>query len=208
MTQFSENDLEKISTALLDDQVGAMPTDTVFGLLGRARSPAVVERIYEIKKRDRDKPFIVLISSVKDISQFGIATTRREEAFLSKLWPDKVSVILPKPDDKFEYLHRGKKSLAFRIPTSKYLIEVIKKTGPLVAPSANEQGENVIRHSSEALKKFTGEIDFVVQESASDEEELLPSTIIELSENNPQVIREGRVSEAFINKIWDETGII
>lgn len=205
---FSENDVEKISAALLEDQIGAMPTDTVFGLLGSAKSSAVVERIYEIKKRDSHKPFIILISAVEEISQFGIAVSPCEKVFLNKLWPDKVSVVLLNPNDKFEYLHRGEASLAFRIPTSDYLVSVIKRTGPLVAPSANAQGEGVIRRSNDALEKFKDEIDFVVKESTPGEEGMLPSTLIKLNEEGFQVLREGRVSEAYIKEIWEGAGII
>lgn len=208
MKIFTIEDMYQIASALNAGSVGAMPTDTVFGFVGKAHDRKIVERIYEIKKRDSHKPFIVLISSVEEISKFGTAISEREKMFLNKLWPDKVSVVLINQSKEFEYLHRGKKSLAFRMPNSKWLLEVLEKTGPLVAPSANHQGEDVIKHHSEALEKFKDEIDFVVQEPPEYGERTLPSTVIKVGGGSVEILREGRVSEAFVKKVWDSTEII
>src|SRR5205814_332255 len=83
-----------------------------------------------------------------------------------KVWPNTVSVVLPCVDEKFKYLHRGKKSLAFRMPKNKSLLEILKQTGPLVAPSANFEGEKFAENIEEA-KKYFGENVFYSEAASS-----------------------------------------
>src|SRR5258708_4354978 len=96
--------------------VGVIPTDTIYGIVGSALNPEAVEKIYRLRKRATDKPFIILISSIADLDKFGVKPSQKQKEFLEKNWPNPLSVILPVLDEKFKYLHRGKDSLAFRMP--------------------------------------------------------------------------------------------
>lgn len=171
----------QITQILKKDGVGVLPTDTLYGVVGRALSKKTVERIYKIKGRDESKPFIILISSLRDLEKFSIKKEHYDilhnVIMKKKVWPGKVSVILPCTNKKFEYLHRGKKSLAFRFPKNKLLISILKKTGPLVAPSANSQGEKPAATISEAKKYFGADVDFYL---AGGRKEGKPSKIISI----------------------------
>jgi len=83
---------------------------------------------------------IILIASQNDLNKFEIELADWQKKILQKVWPGKVSLVLPCPSLKFSYLHRGQKTLAFRLPKDKKLIQLLKITGPLVAPSANKEG--------------------------------------------------------------------
>ena len=137
--------MDDVVALLKHDGVGVFPTDTLYGLVGRASSTRAVSRIYDIKGRDEHKPFIILISSLTDLKNFKITLTPVQKKFLQKNWPNQLSVILPCPQKQFEYLHRGTKSLAFRYPKDVFLQKLLKKTGPQVAPSANPQGGSQLK---------------------------------------------------------------
>lgn len=154
-----------------------MPTDTIYGLVGRAFSKKAVERIYKIKKRNKNKPFIILVSSVEDIGMFGVSLSEETYLLLKKIFPAKVSVILPCDNRKFAYLHRGKKSLAFRVPKNLRLRRLIKKTGPLVAPSANPEGMILADTIQKAKEYFGDKVDFYFDAGKIREK---PSVIIEI----------------------------
>ncbi len=154
-----------------------MPTDTVYGLVCSAFSKRAVERIYRVRKRERDKPFIVLISSLNDLKKFGVKFTPRLQSFLNKIWPGPVSVILPVPNKKFSYLHRGTNAIAFRLPADKKLTGLIHKTGPLVAPSANLAGKPPAKTVAEAKRYFGDKVDFYVD---GDRRVSAPSTLVEI----------------------------
>lgn len=160
------NSSKEIIKILKNNGVGVLPTDTLYGIVGCALSKKTVERIYEIKGRNKSKPCIVLISSLKDLEKFGIISTKKQYRIIydlikkNKWWPGKVSVILSCKSKKFEYLHRGQKSIAFRFPKNKLLISILKETGPLVAPSANPEGKNPAVTIPEAKKYFNTTVDF------------------------------------------------
>lgn len=86
---------ELLSQKLRKGEIAIIPTDTIYGIVGSALSPEVVEKIYQLKSRNFKKPLIILISSLKDLSLFKIRLTQKDKDFLGKIWPGKVSVILP-----------------------------------------------------------------------------------------------------------------
>jgi len=120
-------------SALLKGGIGVLPTDTIYGLVGPALSKKTVEKIYKTRKRDPKKPLIILISDLDDLKRFSVRIDKESRSLLKKLWPGKISVILPCKDKRFKYLHRGTESLAFRLPAKKSLRRLIKKTGVVSA---------------------------------------------------------------------------
>lgn len=129
-------------TIINNGGVGVLVTDTIYGIVGRALDQNVVKRIYKIKGRDKQKPFIVLISSIADLASFNVTIDNQTEKILKTFWPGSVSIILPCAPKKFAYLHRGANSLAFRLPKKKSLAEILKETGPLVAPRQTYKDEH------------------------------------------------------------------
>jgi len=180
--------MDEIVALLKQDAVGVLPTDTLYGIVGRAATPRAVSRIYDIKGRDEHKPFIILISSPSDLKKFNITLTSTQKKILNKVWPGPVSVILPCPHKSFEYLHRGTRSLAFRLPKNPFLQTLIKKTGPLVAPSANPQSKKPAETILQAQKYFADQVDFYISGGTKKGK---ASTIIDLTTDTPQIIRKG-----------------
>lgn len=173
-----------------------LPTDTLYGICTSAFDKKAVERIYDIKGRDENKPFIILISKLKDLQDFGIddELLKMHKKVLSKVWPGKVSVILPiqkKFLKKFEYLHRGTGKLAFRLPAKKFTVTLLKKFGSIVAPSANPQSLKPAETIKEAKKYFGDKVDLYI---AGGRLKGSPSTIIEMTNDGEvNIVREGAV---------------
>lgn len=177
-----------IVNILKEGGVGVIPTDTIYGIVGSALNSEVVEKIYKLRKRSKDKPFIILISSLNDLNHLNIKLTEKQKKFLQKNWPNPLSVVLPVDNEKFEYLHRGTKTLGFRIPKDKKLLKLLRQTGPLVAPSANFAGEGVAETIEEAKKYFGNAIFYVDGGKIKSQ----PSTLIELySDGSYKILREG-----------------
>lgn len=170
--------------------VGVLPTDTLYGLVGSALQPASVERVYELRQRELDKPMIILISSLDDLELFEIALDDEIIEKVESFWPGQVSVILPCQSEKFKYLHRDKNSLAFRWPARKDLLALLDEAGPLVAPSANIEGLEPARTIDEARGYFGEKIDFYVDQGEIDSP---PSTLVIIDDGELRVVREGAV---------------
>jgi len=174
--------------------VGVLPTDTIYGIVGSALYEKTVKKIYRLRKRDPKKPMIILIGSLDDVRKFGIAITPAVKKILKKVWPGKVSVILSitkgSAVKKFRYLHRGTKSLAFRLPASSNLNDFLKKTGPLVAPSANVEGRPPAKTIKEAKHYFGDRVSFYIDVGRLTSK---PSTLIKIENGTVVILRKGAV---------------
>lgn len=180
----------EIVKILKEGGVGVLATDTLYGVVGSALNRKTAERIYEVRKRNPKKPCIILISSLRDPSKFGAKIDSQTKNILKKLWPGKVSVVLPCTQKRFAYLHRGTNSLAFRMPRAKKLREILRETGPLMAPSANPEGLAPASTIKEAWNYFGGNVDFY---EGSGSRRGAASTLVAIRNGEVEVLREGAV---------------
>ena len=147
----------KLIETIKNGGIAVMPTDTIYGLVSSAFNKKAVQKIYKIKNRSLNKPLIILISSYKELEKFGIILDAYMKQIIKKYWPGKVSIVFPVVDEKFSYLTQNK-SLAFRLPSKESLKGIIRKTGPLVAPSANKEGDEPAQNIEEAYKYFKNKV--------------------------------------------------
>jgi L-threonylcarbamoyladenylate synthase len=171
---------EKLIEVIKKGGVGVIPTDTIYGLVGKALSRKTVKRVYKLKQRNPKKPSIILISKIDDLKLFRIKLDENTKKFLQKHWPGKVSVILP----------CGTKTLAFRLPDYPELVDLLKKTGPLIAPSANPESEKPAKTIKEAKNYFGEKVDFYTDVGRL---ESLPSTLISIKDEKVEILRQGEI---------------
>ncbi len=186
---------QTIADILNKDGVVIIPTDTLYGIVGRAFSKKAVERIYKIKGREKGKPCIVLITSFRELEQLGVqkmTPLNQWYLLLKKIWPGAVSVVLPSSSAKWRYLHRGTGGIAFRMVGKKNrnLYDLLQQTGPLVAPSANPQGLAPARTVKEAEMYFKNKVDAYIDGKLNDKS---PSTLVSLLGSKPKILRQGSV---------------
>ncbi len=164
-------------------------TDTIYGLVAPALDRGAVEHLRAIRRKAIDKPLIILISGPADLGKFGIRTTPRLKKTVSKFWPGPTSIILPLPKTvikKLAYLHRGTDTLAFRLPAKKSLRQLLRATGPLVAPSANLPNQPPARTIAEAKKYFGNKVATYLDGGRLDGK---PSTLIAIDGGEVKILR-------------------
>lgn len=177
--------MEKATASLRTGGVGILATDTIYGLVGQAVEPTVVERIYQLKQSTPDKPLIILIGDMADLAKFDIQLQPSLGQQLNQYWPGPVSIILPCLNQQYTYLHRGTNSLAFRLPAKPTLRRLLTRTGPLVAPSANPEGQPPAGTVAEAQAYFGDQVDFYLPGRIGTK----PSRVIRLTDNRFDIIR-------------------
>ncbi len=195
---------------LKKDGIAVIMTDTIYGLVGSAFSRKAVARISAVKGRDDGKSYIVLISSIKDLELFGVVPTPGQKLFLKKVWPGKVSVAFPVAQKKFDYIHRGKKEIAFRLPKLPkikkglfQLATLLKQAGPLIAPSANPQGLVPAATITEAKNYFGDKVDLYIPANKKDSPKVgKPSTLVRFNGDTVEILREGaaKIPKHFLKK--------
>lgn len=173
---------------LMDGAIGVLPTDTIYGIVTKALNVHSVDKLYEVRRRPPEKPSIVLISSLKDLDIFFVEIPEIHKSFLENVWPGKVSIIMDSPHPDMAYLHKGTDTIAFRIPDYPELLQLIDQVGPIIAPSANLEGQPPAKNIDAAREYFGDSIDFYVDIGDIAGE---ASTVVKLEGENIKVLRQG-----------------
>jgi len=151
-------DLNTAAQLLRQGKIGVVRTDTLYGILAQAADEHAVEAVYVVKGRTPTKSPIVLIANTSQLIDTYDETTL---ARLNGLWPGKNSMILPSPHGP-AWLTRGNASIAYRLPDDTGLRRLLEQTGPLIAPSANPEGQIPAMTIAEAQEYFGDKVDFYV----------------------------------------------
>ena len=167
-------------------KVGVIPSDTLYGLVGRADNKTAVGRIYDLKKR-QGKPGTIIAADINQLVRVGFK--RRYLTAVESYWPNPLSVVIPCSD--LEYLHHGLGSVPVRIPSNKELVELLARTGALQTSSANHTGEPCATTIEQAQSYFGDDVDYYVD--GGDLSDRKPSTVIRIVDDAIEVIREGAV---------------
>lgn len=158
-------------------------TDTIYGLLAQADNEVAVNRIYQLKQRTPTKSPIILISDPKQMyDQYDQAVYD----LLAQYWPGPNSMILPSVDGP-DWITRGNRSIAYRLPASDVLRDLIAQTGPLIAPSANPEGLQPANNIDEAKAYFGSSVDAYVD--AGDSSGASPSNLYRLNDGELEKLR-------------------
>lgn len=165
-------------------------TDTIYGILGNALNRETIEKIYQIKGREENKPFIILIPSIKMLKMFNVKENQTAERLLN-LKGITVIFDIEDPEDKWYYLHRGKKSLAFRIPDDIAFLKFLEALNlPVVAPSANPSGLQPAEDINQAIEYFQDKINLYVDSGKVIEN--IPSTVVKVENGKIKILRKGK----------------
>jgi L-threonylcarbamoyladenylate synthase len=163
------------------------PTDTVYGIGCNPYNANAVEKIYEIKSREKIKSLPVLaysLDTVKEIARIDTFT----EKIIKKYWPGPLTLILELTDKKLKKSLNLDNKIAVRIPDSKCTLKLLEKCGLLVGTSANISGSPPSTDPKECLKNITNYDVFLNGGTITSKGE---STIIEIENEEIKIIRKG-----------------
>lgn len=173
--------MNELQEAIKNDKVAVIKTDTLYGIIASADSEVAVEKVFHLKNRNRSKACIVLIA---DTSNLKYGDTIAE---WSEKYEGPVSVIVPASYEP-DWITRGGDSVAYRIPKNQRVIDILRATGPVIAPSANPEGLEPARDIAEA-KGYFGQGVAIYQDDGPTSENIKPSTIIKISGDKIDIIR-------------------
>ena len=166
------------------------PTDTIYGLGGNPFDENVVTRIAAIKGRNEKKQFVWLVSDFENLLNYVDVTFENHLDFLQKIWPGPVSVVLNLNDRTKKITDYS--TIAVRIPDNNFCQKLLAEISqPLISTSVNRSGEEPANEIKLIAKNFSKEVDTIIYNS--DLVKHSSSSIIDLTTENPKLIREGSV---------------
>jgi L-threonylcarbamoyladenylate synthase len=184
--------VEKTVRFLDRGQVVVCPTDTVYGLLADATNDKAVEKVFEIKKRDKGKPIPIFIKDIEMAKKITLIDKAQEE-FLKEVWPGRITVVLKrkKKCGLSRVLFGRLETIGLRIPDYKLINDLLLKIKkPLTGTSANISGRPPITKFKGILEEFEEKEhgpDLILD--AGNLSESPPSTVIDLTRRTPKILR-------------------
>lgn len=192
------NDKEILKKELDNDGVIAFPTETVFGLGANSSSKKAFNNLVSIKNRTPDKPFTLMCYSIGQVSEI-LYINDIAKKIIDKFMPGSITLLLKAKENIEDYLHLNSKYVGVRIPNETKLLDFLKFYGkPLLVPSANKSNEEPAKTVKEVFDYFDGEIEYCVIGKCN---ENIPSTIIQVDEDDIKIIRKGPISESEIREV-------
>ncbi|GIU96298.1 MAG: hypothetical protein KatS3mg013_0101 [Actinomycetota bacterium] len=188
------------AAALERGELVVLPTDTVYGLAARPDDPAATEAIFRAKGRPKDLTLPVLVASLEDARRVGVLDPRAER-LARALWPGPATLVVPRTEASRPWSLGGQgETVGLRIPDHRLARALLVRTGPLAVTSANRSGEPPAATCEELVGIFGDRVAVYL----CDEAEPLagrPSTVVDLADERPRVLRAGALDPATIDRL-------
>lgn len=195
-------DLEKLKRAgaiLRRGGLVAFPTETVYGLGANALDEAAARRIYAAKGRPSDNPLIVHIGDLDGLAPLVTKIPKEGKTLMEAFWPGPLTLIFPKSQMVPGGTTGGLDTVAVRLPSHPTARAIIRLAGvPIAAPSANTSGKPSPTLAEHVWKDMEGRIDMIVDGGPVGIG--LESTIIDVSGENPVILRPGAVTQEMASR--------
>jgi L-threonylcarbamoyladenylate synthase len=146
-------DIDKVANLLKEGKIGVLPTDTIYGIHCLATRQDLIDKVSDLKGREKTMPMITVVSSEDDLSLFGVEIGEFEKDLIKKYWPGPNTLIFDTKDGS---------TRSFRIPDNDFLVSVLRITGPLISTSANPHEMPFSKDMTQAIDYFGDKVDFYV----------------------------------------------
>ena len=189
----------KLAIEYLDnDEVIALPTETVMGLAVKASSILAYNKLVEIKNRPSNKAFPFIVGSIEDIEKYAHVDELTRK-IITSFMPGPLTIILKKKESVDKRITNEKDTIAIRNQNDKTLLKIVKGLKePILLTSANRSGEEACINSDEVIEVFKDEVPLVIKGKC---EYNIASTIIEINNKNVNIIREGIIKKEEIERL-------
>ena len=197
-------DIQKAVQLLTEEQLVAIPTETVYGLAGNIFSEKAIKSIFSTKQRPFFNPLIVHISSVKSLNDLVTHVPEKAKLLAAAFWPGSMTLVLKKSKTIPDIITAGKDTVAVRVPNHPITLALLKKLPfPLAAPSANPFGSISPTKPAHVENYFRNSIKMVLDGGSCANG--IESTIIGFENEDPVIYRLGALAleeiEAVVGKI-------
>lgn len=179
--------------AILQNKIICYKTDTIYGIAANPFSDLAVTKIFKAKQRAENKPIILLASKDFNLESLVFINDKTRQV-ISKYWPGSLTIIFKlKSNNLAKQITSGNDTVAIRVPDDEVCNTLCFLSGGLItSTSANISGREVKTDASEILNEFGfDEFEFILDGGKT--QNLVPSTIIDATNDELKIIRQGKV---------------
>jgi len=204
--KINKNIIKKIAELISEGKTVILPTSTIYGLSCKYNDRNAIEKIYNIKKRNKNLPFIILISSYDDLKSLVSDINPVAKKIIKNFWdtenPEPLTLIFNKKSSLENFITSGSSNIAIRLADSGFLRNIINICGPIVSTSATVSG-------TKSYPKKIEDIPFTIRKQADlvvgypSSLTGVESTIVDVTGQIPVLVREGKVKFRDVLKFKD-----
>lgn len=188
----AKDGIEEGARILKDGGLVVFPTETVYGLGANAYNENAVANIFKAKGRPQDNPLIVHISSLDQVKDIAVDVPDEFYKLAERFMPGPLTVILKKSDKIPYVVTAGGDTVGVRMPDNAYTRQLIAKSFPLAAPSANRSKHISPTTAQHVYEDLNGEVDLILDDGAC--QVGIESTVLDLTVDVPTILRPGAVT--------------
>ena len=193
--------LEHAAELIKQGKIVVFPTETVYGIGTNGLDAGAVKKLYEIKQRPLNKPVTLLVSNMEMVEMLAKDITEIEYKIMKKFFPGPLTIILKKKEIVPDIVTAGGQTVGISMPSGEIARKLVEIAGiPIAAPSANITGQSSGTNIQEIRKHFEGKADFFIDDGES--ELGISSTIVQVINGKPQILRQGSVALKEINQLF------
>ena len=183
---------------LRDGGLVCYPTDTVYGIGAAAGDDAAVRRLFAVKGRSPDKPLPLLLADVSDAARVA-EVTPLAKALAGRFWPGALTIVMRKTVSYRSLALAGGDTVALRVPDHELVRRIVRALGePITGTSANRAGTRAPISAAEVSFQMGEMVELIIDGGQS--RTRLESTVIDITNDKPEIVREGAVSRGEVEK--------
>lgn len=200
---FGKEGISEAAEILKGGGLVAFPTETVYGLGGNGLDKEAAKKIYAAKGRPSDNPLILHVSSIEEVYPLVKDLPEKAKKLMEAFWPGPLTLVLPKSDIVPKESTGGLETVALRSPENALTLDLIRACGfPIAGPSANLSGRPSPTEASHVFEDLGGRIEGILEDGAVGIG--VESTIVDLSENCPTLLRPGAITPEDLEELLGE----
>jgi len=180
-------------------QLVVLPTDTLYGLGCDAFSSTAVQGLLDAKGRGRDMPVPVLVGSWSTVDGLVLGVPPGARRLIEAFWPGGLSIVLPHAPSLAWDLGDTRGTVMLRMPLHPVALELLREVGPMAVSSANRSGQPPATTAGQARDQLGDRVPVLLDGGPASA--AVPSTVVDLTADDPLVLREGAVSAAQIGEV-------
>jgi L-threonylcarbamoyladenylate synthase len=195
--------IKKAAKKIREGGLVAFPTETVYGLGADSANPNACAKIFEAKTRPLDDPLIVHIWQRDDLFKLASDLPPPVLELTDNFWPGPLTLVLKKSKNIPYIVTAGLDTVAIRMPANKIALRLIEESKtPIAAPSANLFGRPSPTTAQHVIDDLMGRIDMIIDGGKT--QVGVESTVLDLTQSPPYILRPGGVSIEELKKIVKE----
>ena len=185
---------EKIREVLDNDGVIAFVTDTVWGLGCLPESKRAVQKIYDIKRREAQKPLILMSGELENLLPYVKPLNQKAMELVKEYFPGALTIVTEKSEITPDYITSGFQTVGIRVPDNEVFTEICKltKNGVLATTSANLSHEPSAKSYEQAVINMQGKADLIIEDYGHSAKGI-ESTVALVENNIVKVLRQGQI---------------